>query len=187
MSQQLTQARRGRPCGVCSLSSQHRTAVETALAAGTSISRISKLDWAPGRESIAFHVRAGHLPQQLQQQAERAQGLDHTTVLARVTDIARRARTVALEATEAGDRTGVLRAGDSELRALSVLVTTGETSEQEIELRSMFKDLAAAVVRVSRRDPETAETIAAELDRMHRPAIADDIREQADSENEVRA
>jgi hypothetical protein len=187
MSQQLTQARRGRPCGVCSLSSQYRTAVETALAAGTSIVRISRQDWAPGRDSIAYHLRAGHLAAELQQQAERAQGVDYTTVVARISDIAQRARTVALEAAEAGDRTGVLRAGDSELRALSVLAATGETSEQEIELRSMFKDLSAAVVRVSRRDPETAETIAAELDRMHRPAIADDIRDQADSENEVRA
>ncbi|MDQ0725693.1 hypothetical protein [Microbacterium sp. W4I20] len=105
-------------------------------------------------------------------------GLDHTTVLARVSDIAGRARTAALEAADAGDRAAVLKAGDSELRALGILTANGETSEQEIALRSMFRDIAAAVIRLARHDAAAAEPVAAELDRMHRSAIAADIREQ---------
>lgn len=179
------QPRRGRPCAVCSLSSDRRTALEMALASGSSIVRISKQDWAPGRESIAHHLRAGHLPEQLQQQAERAQGLDYTTVTARITDIARRARTTALEAAEAGDRAGVLRAGDSELRALSIIAAGGETSEFEIEQRAAHRDLSAAVIRLARRDPAAAEAVADELESMHRPLLADDIRDQyPDSEND---
>jgi hypothetical protein len=173
--------RRGRPCGVCSLPAQQRTVVETALASGTPVSRIARQDWAPGRESIAHHVQAGHLPAQLQEQAERAQGLDYTTVVARISDIAQRARQTALEAADAGDRAGVLKAGDSELRALSVLVTNGETSEHEISMRLAYRDTARAVIRVARRDAATADVIAAELDDMYRPEIADDLRDQANS------
>lgn len=179
-------ARVGRPCGVCSLPSQQRTSLETALAEGVSISRIAKQHWAPGRESITHHINGGHLPQQLQQQVERAQGLDYTSVVARITDIAGRARTTALEAAEAGDRTAVLRAGDSELRALSVLANSGETSEHEIAQRAAQRDLAVALFRLARRDPEAGEAAAIELEAMHRPLLADEIREQfPESRNEI--
>lgn len=174
----IVQPRRGRPCGVCSLSSGHRTMLESALAAGTSIVRISRQDWAPGRESIAYHLRSGHLPKQLQQRAERAQGLDHTSVIARIADIAQRARTTALEAREAEDRTGTLRAGDSELRALSVLAAAGETSEHEVAQRAAHRDLSAAVIRLARRDPAAVEAVAVELDRMYRPLLSAEIRDQ---------
>ena len=59
-----------------------------------------------------------------------------------------------------------------------MLSAMGETSEQEVQLRTMYRDVATAVIRVARRDPATAEVIAAELDAMHRPTIADDIRDQ---------
>jgi alkylhydroperoxidase/carboxymuconolactone decarboxylase family protein YurZ len=126
-------------------------------------------------------VQAGHLPAQLQERAERAQGLDYTTVVARISDIAQRARQTALEAADAGDRAGVLKAGDSELRALAVLTANGESSETEMQLRAAFRDVSAAAFRIARRDPNAAETIAAELDAMHRPSIAEEIRDQAPS------
>ena len=176
----------GRPCGVCSLPSDERTALESALAAGTSISRISRQPGLPGRDSIRAHIAAGHLPEQLQGTIERQQGLDAVTITARIADAAERARTTALDAVEAGNATVVLRAGDAEVRALGMLTAMGETSETEIQLRTMFRDVAMAVIRVARRDAATAEIIAAELDAMHRPAIADDIREQsATSRNEI--
>lgn len=182
----VAQPRRGRPCGVCALSSEHRTMLESALAAGTSIVRISRQDWAPGRESIAYHLRSGHLPEQLQQRAERALGLDHTSVVARISDIAQRARTTALEAAEAEDRIGVLRAGDSELRALSVLAAAGETSEHEVAQHAAHRDLSAAVIRLARRYPEAAEAVAAELDRMYLPLLSAEIRDQfPDARNEI--
>lgn len=178
MSQTPAVARRGRPCAVCSLPSQQRTSVETALAEGVSISRISKQHWAPGRESITHHLNAGHLRADLQQQAERAQGLDFTSVVARISDIAGRARTTALEAAEAGDRTTVLRAGDSELRALSVLAAAGESSEHEIAQRAAHRDLSAAVLRLARHDPTAVEAVAVELEGMFRPLLADLLRDQ---------
>ena len=117
---------------------------------------------------------------------ERVTGLDSTTIAARIGDAARRARETAIEAVENGDHTIVLRAGDAEVRALSMLSAMGETSETEIELRAMFKDIAAAVIRVARRDAEAAEAIAEELELMHRPILAEDVRDQIpDSRNEV--
>jgi hypothetical protein len=170
------------------LPSDQRTALESALAAGTSISSIARQPWTPGRDSIRGHIAAGHLPQQLQDAVERQYGLDSSSIAARVVDAAQRARETALDALENNNHTIVLRAGDAEVRALSMLSAMGETSEQEIQLRTMFRDVATAVIRVARRDPATAEIIAVELDRMHRPAIADDIRDQfPDSENEVSA
>lgn len=170
---------------MCSLPAPHRERVEIALAEGTSISRISKQHGGPGRESITHHLQAGHLRHDLQARAERALGLDYTTVVARVSDIAQRARTTALEAAEAGDRAGVLRAGDSELRALAVLVDNGETSEIDIARREAFRDTAVALVRVARRDSAVGEAVANELDAMHRPVIAEDIREQSAPESRI--
>lgn len=152
--------------------------LETALAEGVSISRVSQQHWAPGRESISHHLKAGHLPEQLQQQAERAQGLDYTSVVARISDIAGRARTTALEAAEAGDRTAVLRAGDSELRALSILVGSGESSEHDVAQRAAHRDLSVAVLRLARRNPEAVEPVVAELEDMYLPLLASEIREQ---------
>ncbi|MFF8187857.1 hypothetical protein ACF044_11440 [Microbacterium sp. NPDC016588] len=175
----------GRPCAVCALPAQQRERVEIALAEGTSISSIARQHGGPGRDSIRHHLDSGHLRQDLQSRAERALGLDYTTVIARVSDIAQRARQTALEAREAGDRTGVLRAGDSELRALSVLVGAGESSEIDIARRGAYRDTAVALVRVARRDAHVGEAVADELDRMHRPVIAEDLREQSAPESRI--
>ncbi|KAA9131161.1 hypothetical protein [Microbacterium caowuchunii] len=153
--------------------------MELALAEGTSISGIARQPWAPGRDSIRYHLDAGHLRGDLQQRAERALGLDYTTVVARVVEIAQRARTAALEAVEADDRAGVLRAGDAELRALGMLAASDETSEAEIQLRSAYRDVTAAVFRLARSDADTAERVAAELDNMHRPLLAEGVRDHA--------
>lgn len=117
---------------------------------------------------------------------ERVTGLDTTTVLARVGDIATRARTASLEAEEAGDRAGVLKAGDAELRALGMLSAHGEHSEADIELRDAFAAIARAVYLSARRgERDTVETIAAELYEMGRAEIAEDILDQiANSRNE---
>lgn len=163
---------------MCSLTSEERTSLESALAAGTPISRISRQTWAPGRDSIRAHIQAGHLPQQLQETVERMHGLDSVTIAGRVVDAAQRARETALDALQSGNPTVVIRAGDAEVRALSMLSAMGETSETEVQLRTMYRDVAMAVIRVARRDPATAEVIAAELESMHRPTIADDIRDQ---------
>lgn len=172
-------ARRGRPCGVCALSAEQRTQLETQLASGWSISRISRQLWAPGRDSIRHHIRSYHLPAAIQGEVERVTGLDTTTLLARVGDIATRARTSAQEAEEAGDRAGVLKAGDAELRALGILSASGVHSEADMELNAAFRDIARAVYLTARRgERDAVETIAAELYEAGRAEIAEDILDQ---------
>lgn len=166
----------GRPCAVCALPAQQRERVEVALAQGTSISSISRQHGAPGRESITSHIRAGHVRADLDEKITRAQGMDWTTVVARVADIAQRARQTALEAREAGDRAGALKAGDSELRALSVLSTNGATSEYDIARNAWTQDVARAVVLVGRRGDLAVDAVADELDTLYRPDIADELR-----------
>ncbi|MFF7683875.1 hypothetical protein ACFZA2_14075 [Microbacterium sp. NPDC007973] len=168
--------RPGRPCGVCSLPAYEREQIEIALAEGVSLSRVSQQHWAPGRESLRHHLDGGHLRADLQERAERALGLDYTSVVARIADIAQRARTTALEAAEAGDRAGVLRAGDSELRALAVLTANGESSELDIARNAWTQDVALAVVRVGRRGDRAVDAVADELDALHQTEIADEIR-----------
>lgn len=157
------------------------------MASGTPISRIARQAGAPGRDSLRFHIQAGHLPAQLQDAVERVTGLDSTTIAARIVDAAQRAPETALVALASSDHTVAIRAGDAEVRALGMLTHMGETSEAEIQLRAGFRDVTAAVYRVARRDPDVAERIAAELDQMHRPLVADDLRAQArtDSRNEI--
>lgn len=161
---------------MCSLPAHEREQVEVALADGTSISSISRQYGAPGRESITHHIRAGHVRADLDEKIARAQGLDWTTVVARIADIAQRARQTAQEAAEAGDRAGVLKAGDSELRALSVLATNGADSEYEIARQAWTHDVAVAVVRVGRRGDQAVDAVADELDALHLPEIADELR-----------
>lgn len=175
----------GRPCAVCALPAQQRERVEVALAEGTSISSISRQHGGPGRDSIRHHLDSGHLRHDLQSRAERALGLDYTTVTARISEIAQRARTTAIEAADAGDRAGVLRAGDSELRALAVLVGNGQTSEIDIARLEAYRDNVVALVRVARRDSAVGEAVAAELDQMHRPNLAEDIRNQSAPESGI--
>lgn len=161
---------------MCALPAPQREQVEIALAQGTSISSISRQHGAPRRESIASHIRAGHVRADLDEKIARAQGMDWTTVVARIAEIAQRARQTALEAAEVGDRQCVLRAGDSELRALSVLATNGADSEYEIARQAWTHDVSVALVRVGRRGDQAVHAVADELDALHRPEIADELR-----------
>lgn len=171
-------ARRGRRCEVCSLAPEARIQIESALAQGVSLSRISRTQGAPGRDSIRRHVTSGHLAPAVQAEVERLHGLDSTTIAARIVDAARRAREISIEALEEGDRTVALRAIDTETRTLGMLATMDVTSEADAELAEMFKTTAHAVYLLARRDAATAEAVAAQLEAMHQHPLADDVRDQ---------
>lgn len=170
-------ARPGRRCAVCSLPANERTATELALANGVSIARIVRQPYAPSRDSIRRHIRAGHLPAQTQEQVERTTGLDRTSVVARISDVARRARETALTAAEAGDRISTLKAGDSELRALGALVAMRgpDASEAEIELDSDARNVYMAVINVSKTDSTFASRLAEELEILGHVTVAAEI------------
>lgn len=179
-------ARRGRRCDVCSLAPQLRLAVETALADGTSLSRIARSSpSAPSRDSLRRHVQQGHLPVQLQDRAARAQGLDLTTLVSRVSDIAQRARSTALEAVESSNHAAAVRAGDAELRALTALVGLGVDDERQAALLAMRGAVARAAYTVAQSTPEVAELIAIQLDRDGHHDLADELRPPFSETKEV--
>lgn len=119
----------------------------------------------------------GHLPVAIQAEVERATGLDSTTVVARISDIAARARTTALEAAEVGDRAAVLKAGDGELKALGALVSMrgSDVAEIEIELDSDARNVYMAVLNVVKNDSTTASRLAAELEKAGHVTLASEI------------
>lgn len=180
MSNQLATipARRGRRCDVCRLPADVRTRIESALAQGVPLSRIASTLESPGRDSLRRHITSGHLAPTVQADIERLHGLDSTTVAARIVDAARRAREVSIEAMADGDRAHVLRAIDTETRTLAMLSTLGVNSETEAELQQAYKDTARAVFLAVRRDPATAEVIAAELIDIDRSDVAEDLLSQ---------
>lgn len=156
------------------------------MAQGASLSRISRTPGVSSRDSLRRHITSGHLAPAVQAEVERLHGLDSTTIAARIVDAARRAREVSLEAMQDGDRASTLRAIDTETRTLGMLATLGVSSETDVELAEIFKVTTHAVYMLAQRDPATAEAVAAELETMHRPAIAEDIRDQfPNSRNEI--
>lgn len=176
----------GRPCSVCALPAPQRTHLEVSLAQGVTISRLSRQRGAPSRHSIARHVMSGHLPRALEDQAVRAQGLDFTSIAARINDIARRARTSALEAAEAGNAAALARANASELRALMALVAVSgpDASEVEIQTDADARAIARAVFAVAKDDAHVAESIGRMLENMGHGTAAEDVFDQT-SRNEI--
>lgn len=182
MSTDLQQQTRpsGRRCTVCALAPEARLSVETALAHGEAYRVISRA--SGGRvepDALRRHVVGGHLPPQLQDAAEATHGLDSTTLAYRIHEIAQRARETALAAQRSGHHSAVIRAGDAEARALGILASMGVRHEGDVQDADAFKATAHAVLRAARQSPSVAEAVAAELDALDRPAIADDIRQQA--------
>lgn len=174
-SQQTAPARRGRRCECCALDPGRRSQLEQQLLAGHSISRIARHPEMPSRDSIRRHVAGGHLPAALAEKVAAMHGLDTTALAARVVDIAQRAREVGLEALEAGDRRGVLQAGDAELRALSALGSAGINSEADVWMQHGTATMTRAVYAVAKDHPEVAQLIAADLQQRDRDDLADDL------------
>lgn len=177
--------RRGRRCEVCSVPAEVQARIDTALAEGLSFSRISRMTGAPSRDSIRRHVLAGHLDPAAQEAVERAHGLDTIAIAGRFADGARRAREAGLDALDSGNVILSLKALDTEARLLGMLTAMGVEREYDADLALGARDIARAALVAAQNYPEVAEIIATELDRVRRPDLADDVRDQANSRNEI--
>jgi hypothetical protein len=120
----------GRPCSVCN--HPELDAIHLALADGSTYRAISD-GFAPlSRNAVRRHALA-HLPVAIATEVERAQQLTPSTLLGRVHDVARSAREAREEAMNAGHHGVAVRAGDAELRALSILASLGIRDESEVD------------------------------------------------------
>jgi hypothetical protein len=104
--------------------------------------------------------------------------LNAGSIALRVLAVAERAREVAEEALDAGDRTQTFRAGDAELRALAVLASLGVKHETALQELDAYRTVTHAVIRAARRNPEVGEYVARQLDAVDREAFAADLRSQ---------
>ena len=57
-----------------------------------------------------------------------------------------------------------------------MLAANGADGEYEIARQAWTQDVSVAVVRLARRGHQTVDAVADELDALHRPEIADEIR-----------
>lgn len=164
----------GRPCGVCSLPAATREWVEESLAEGSSISSVSRqLGLRPGRESIANHIKGGHLRADLEERVLRHQGLDTVSIVGRITEIAQGHRQTVLEAEETGNGALAIRARDAELRALGALAAAGFDTERDAQAQVLTRRIANAAVTVAKTDSAVADALLLALDAAGHPDVAD--------------
>ena len=168
MSEQM---RPGRQCAVCS---GDRAAIEAALTDGQSISAISAT-WGMSRSSVRRHLTK-HMV--VDPATASAAGLDAASLALRVQQVAERAREVAEDALDAGAGAQAIRAGDGELRALTVLAAMGVKHETALQELGAYRTMTHAVIRAARRNPEVAEVVAAQLDLVDELGYAADLRSQ---------
>lgn len=164
----------GRPCSVCGHAERH--AVELAIVDGSSFRAIADAFPPLSRNAIRRHALA-HLPSDLAAGAEAVTGLTATTLLERLHDIARSAREAREEAMQAGHHVAAVKAGDGELRALTVIASMGVRHEAEIESASAQRLTLTALRRAIRAHPELGEPVAAEYDALGLSVVADAVRD----------
>lgn len=119
----------GRPCTVCARHDLEQ--IHLALADGSTYRAVSDGFPPLSRNAVRRHALA-HLPVAIATEIEQAQQLTPTTLLGRVHDVARSAREAREEAMNAGHHNVAVRAGDAELRALSILASLGIKHESEV-------------------------------------------------------
>lgn len=162
----------GRPCTLCS--HRERLAIEQAIGDGKTFRSIAAR-FDVNRSSIRRHI-VNHMD--LDDATSASVGLDAVSLAIRVHDVAERARDAATDALDRGDTSGAIRSGDAELRALSALAALGIRHESMIERLDASRAVLNAAGRLARRDPVSAEALAAELERGDRSALANGLREQ---------
>ncbi|TFC83720.1 hypothetical protein E3T23_01805 [Cryobacterium cheniae] len=114
-------------------------------------------------DSIYRHIRS-HLAQDVRAALRGSQGLSTSDMIQRLADVANDALHARRAALEAGHTQNSLRAGDAELRALTVLL--GRFGIDDLELIDQLKageTLARAVGQATTRNPAIGTEVATRL------------------------
>lgn len=179
--QELQGYRGGRLCTVCHHAD--RRAIDADLTAGESSIRGIAGRWGLAPESVRRHARR-HLDADARAAAIALRGIPGLSVLLRLQDVADAARETRLDAEERSDPRTALQAARVEAQ---VLATLGERfGVRELVARDLAEPLAEAeaLVRVvaltARQQPEARSTMADALDAIGHPALAVQVRRQAD-------
>jgi hypothetical protein len=166
--------RTGRPCTICV--SPARAHIETALVEGDSLVSVSRHFENVQPDALRRHM-ARHVSPHVLEAMKAVDGLSPSTIVARLQDLADAARDARHLATERGNVTGALRAGDAEGRALTVLAdrfgVTADTVARDLETGW---DLAQAIAHVSAQSPDAGRQLADTLEALGNRVFADQLR-----------
>lgn len=168
----------GRPCSVCT--HPHRALIEAEVV-GNGGQAVPHVSTVANRFGVGPHSLRRHLQNHAAPGARGVlgprEGADPAMVLERALAVADAVRTVRLQAERSGDHREVLRAGESELKALTVLsVRLGMDAESTVQALAEAKVLARAVGDVARVDPEVGEAIASRLELRGSAEMAEALR-----------
>lgn len=168
------QQRPGRPCTVCGHA--ERDSIELALTEGSTFRAVADAYPPLTRNAVRRHTVGGHIRSDLAAEAYAVAGLSHVALVERVHDVARSAREAREESMQRGHHATALRAGDAELRALSVLAQLGVKHEGEIEDATAQRLTLTALRRAIREHPELGDSVAREFDALDLGIVADAVR-----------
>ncbi len=167
----------GRNCSICY--SVNREEIEGQLAAGVAVFEIVRM-FGVSKSAVYRHLGA-HVGPEVREALRAGDSLRVGNVLTRVVDVADAARTARINAAAAGDLTGALKAGDSELRALSVM--SDRFGIDDVAVAEIIDDADALVTAVRRTItamPAAGEVLAKELRRVEQHELAEVIANIAD-------
>ncbi len=174
-------SRGGRLCATCSHAD--RLAIDADLLSGEVSIRGVAGRWGLAPESVRRHARR-HLDADALAAATALRGLPALSVLLRLQDVADAARETRLDAEERSDHRTALQAARVEA---GVLATLGERfGVRELVARELTEPLAEAealvrvVALVARTHPDARATMAEALEAIGHPALAIQVRRQAD-------
>ncbi len=140
----------GRYCSICY--NGRRAEIEGALMSGLSVQLISRR-FAVSDDSLYRHT-SRHLGPEVREALREGNAIRVGDLLRRVMDVADGARAARLDAAAAGNHPAAVRAGDGEMRALSVIFDKfGVDDEGVADLLDQGEALAIAVQRLIKRTP----------------------------------
>ena len=163
----------GRPCLTCA--SPQRAEIEEALTSGESLMSVSST-YGLDRNGLRRH-RENHL--HWSPELARQAGQTPSTILVRLVELEQNLREAGMEAGDANRRTEQARLADSQVRVLTTMAALAGPNAETIAAEIQYQRIQlGALWRLTRKHPALAERLAAELDSLDQPVIAQQVRTQ---------
>lgn len=170
----------GRPCSTCTHPDRALIEAEVTGVEGMPLPSLSTLArrYGLGPHSLRRHLH-NHANPAVRAALEPREGADPATVVGRVLAVADAVRPVRLTAQGSGDAREVVRASDSELRALALLGTTfGIDATSTAQALADAQRLAQAVGDAARVNADVGDAIARALDQRGAGEMAEALRRE---------
>lgn len=143
----------GRSCSICSSGTDVRRGVDSALMTGSSF-RVIAQQFEVSPDAVRRHL-LNHVSDDVKSALAESQSIDGTGLVLRISEIADAAKETRQRLTTTGKDRDALRAGDSELRALTTLVMRlGISDSTLLESATQAVELGFSLISLMRTYPE---------------------------------